>query len=149
MGRLEAIRIQLYLCCIHKKFRENIFSSGKNQGIIREFHFWISVATLHIHWRLPHIQDKVLHRIAHPLETAPHTRQGATQESISIGDCPTYKTRRYTVEHIHWRLPHIQDKMLHRIAHPLETAPHTRQGATQYSTFIGDCPTYKTRCYTV
>jgi len=28
------------------KNQGNIFSSGKNQGIIREFHFWISVATL-------------------------------------------------------------------------------------------------------
>jgi len=29
-----------------KKNQGKYFLSGKNQGIIREFHFWISVATL-------------------------------------------------------------------------------------------------------
>jgi len=53
------------------------------------------------------------------------------------------ETRCYTVEHIHWRLPHIQDKVLHRIAHPLETAPHTRQGATQDSTIQGGHAVWK------
>ena len=43
---MEVIRLQLYLCCIHGKKSGKIFLSGKNQGIIREFHFWISVATL-------------------------------------------------------------------------------------------------------
>ena len=48
-GRLKAIRIKLIIAIILQwKKRESIFSSGTNQGIIREFHFWIFVATLKI-----------------------------------------------------------------------------------------------------
>jgi len=49
MAKSRVWRSYAYNCIFvvyTKKNQGKYFSSGKNQGIIKEFHFWISVATL-------------------------------------------------------------------------------------------------------
>jgi len=50
MTKIGGWRSYAYNCIFvvyMKKNQGKYFLSGKNQGIIREFHFWISVATLY------------------------------------------------------------------------------------------------------